>query len=325
MTKVKLYPIKFQPIFKEKIWGGNKLKSVLNKKTNLLNVGESWEISAVENDVSVVANGQLKGNTLNSLLAEYKDDLIGEKNYKSFGTKFPLLIKFIDAKEDLSIQLHPNNKLAAQRHNSFGKTEMWYVLEADEEANLIVGFNEKMTSEKYLKHLNNKTLPEILNFNKVKKGDSYFIDVGLVHAIGAGVMLAEIQQTSDITYRVYDWDRVDAKGNTRELHNDLALEAINFDYKDNFKIDYFKNKNQTNKLVTCPFFITNYLALETNTITKENTFDSFIIYMCVDGEASIKTDYSTEIIKKGETILIPAIINTFQIIAESAELLEIYI
>jgi mannose-6-phosphate isomerase len=325
MTLNKLYPLKFQPIFKQKIWGGNKLQSVLNKETNGNDVGESWEISDVDGDTSIVLNGQLKGQTLKKLLNDYASALIGTKNYNTFGNKFPLLIKFIDAKKDLSIQLHPNDELAANRHNSFGKTEMWYVMDADEDAKLIVGFNQKMDSEKYLKHLNNNTLPEILNFDTVKTGDTYFIDVGRVHAIGAGVLLAEIQQTSDITYRVYDWDRVDANGNARELHNDLALDAINFNMEDDFRIPYTKAINKVNPLVNCPYFTTNFLAIVTETILKENTLDSFIIYICVEGEATFLDSNFTETIKKGETILMPAAITSFNIEATKAKLLEVFV
>jgi len=321
----KLYPFKFHPIFKEKIWGGNKLTSILNKKTSGNNIGESWEISAVKKNFSIVANGIYKGQSLKKLLKNYTSGLIGHKNYKTFGETFPLLIKFIDAKENLSIQLHPNNKLAARRHGSFGKTEMWYVMQADNDANLIVGFNQKITSEKYIKHLNNKTLPQILNFDKVKQGDAYFIDVGRIHAIGAGVMLAEIQQTSDITYRVYDWDRADANGNFRDLHNDLAIDAIDFNMKDDFRIEYAKTKNEINKVVSCPYFTTNYISIYSKFILKENTFDSFIIYICVEGEATITTSDYSETIKKGETLLMPAAIKIFKIKAEKAELLEVYI
>jgi len=256
-----LYPLKFQPILKDKIWGGQKLKTILNKNSDLPNIGESWEISDVKSDTSVVINGQLKGQSLRQLLETYTSDLIGEKNYKVFGNKFPLLIKFIDAKEDLSIQLHPNDELAKKRHNSFGKTEMWYVMQADKDANLIVGFNKKVTPEIYLKYLEDKTLTHILNFDKVKEGDTYFIEVGRVHAIGAGVMLAEIQQTSDITYRVYDWDRVDDSGNERDLHNDLAIDAIDFRMREDFRIDYSKTENQSNQMVSCPYFTTNYLDI----------------------------------------------------------------
>lgn len=319
-----LYPIKFQPILKEKIWGGQKLHTLLNKDSKLPNIGESWEISDVENDTSVILNGALKGKSLKDLLEIFKAELLGDKNYKIFGNKFPLLIKFIDAREDLSIQLHPNDELAAKRHNSFGKTEMWYVMQADDDANLIVGFNQKMTPEKYLKHLDDKTLTEILNFDQVKTGDTYFIEVGRVHAIGAGVLLAEIQQTSDITYRVYDWDRVDDKGNERELHNDLAIDAFNFEMEDDFRVAYETDKNSSNEMVSCPYFTTSFLHI-TEPILKINTKDSFFIYICVEGEAMIETENASEFIQKGETILIPAGIETYKITSPNAKLLEVYV
>ena len=319
-----LYPFKFNPILKTKIWGGQKLKSILNKDSNLDNIGESWEISDVEGDTSIVSNGSLKGHSLKDLLVKFKADLIGDKNYDTFGNKFPLLIKFIDAREDLSIQLHPNDELAKKRHNSFGKTEMWYTLQADEGSNLIVGFNQEMTPNKYLEHLANKTLTEIVNFDKVKKGDTYFIEVGRIHAIGAGVMVAEIQQTSDITYRVYDWDRVDDSGNERELHNDLAIDAFDFDMPDNFRVNYSKIANQSNNMVSCPYFTTNYLEVNT-IIPKENTFDSFIIYICVEGEAQISTGTFSEILKQGETILLPAAIKNYKLEATDSKLLEVYV
>ncbi|WP_040278947.1 type I phosphomannose isomerase catalytic subunit [Psychroserpens damuponensis] len=318
------YPLKFEPILKDKIWGGQKLKSLLNKESSSPNIGESWELSDVEGDTSIVANGALIGQTLKQLLETYQADLIGEKNYNVFGNKFPLLIKFIDAKQDLSIQLHPNDELAAKRHNSFGKTEMWYVMQADDDANLIVGFNQKMTAETYLKHLENKTLTEILNFDKVKTGDTYFIEVGRVHAIGAGVMLAEIQQTSDITYRVYDWDRVDDQGNERELHNDLAIDAFDFDMPDNFRVAYQKDENKANEMVSCPYFTTNYLQV-TEPILKLNTKDSFFIYICVEGEACIETEIASVFIKQGETVLLPAAIESYKITATNATLLEVYV
>ncbi|MDU8885577.1 type I phosphomannose isomerase catalytic subunit [Yeosuana sp. MJ-SS3] len=322
--KQDLHPLRFTPILKHKVWGGQKLRSLLNKKSDLLNVGESWEISDVEGDISVVSNGSLKGQSLQDLLQTYRSDLIGHQNYKVFGNKFPLLIKFIDAKEDLSIQLHPNDELAAKRHNSFGKTEMWYIMQADEDSNLIVGFNQKVNPEIYLKHLENKTLPQILNFDKVQKGDTYFIEVGRVHAIGAGVMLAEIQQTSDITYRVYDWDRFDENGNGRDLHNDLAIDAIDFDMENDFRVSYSKTKNQPNIMVSCPYFTTNYLDV-TKTLQKENHHDSFMIYICVEGQAEIITELTMETINTGETILIPACIKAYQIKSENAKLLEVYV
>ena len=322
--KTELYPIKFRPILKDKIWGGKKLKNLLNKNSDLPNVGESWEISDVEGDISVISNGELKGQSLKQLLGTFKEELIGVQNYRVFKNKFPLLIKFIDAKEDLSIQLHPNDELAAKRHNSFGKTEMWYVMQADDNSNLIVGFNQDMTPETYLKHLEAKTLPEILNFDKVKAGDTYFIEVGRVHAIGAGVMLAEIQQTSDITYRVYDWDRLDDEGNERDLHNDLAIDAFDFNMKNDFRVSYPKTENQSNEMVSCPYFTTSYLEVS-ETLQKENIHDSFMIYMCVEGKAEIITETFSESIIIGETILIPAVIKQFVIKADTAKLLEVYV
>ncbi|MDG2350043.1 MAG: mannose-6-phosphate isomerase [Flavobacteriaceae bacterium] len=322
--EIALYPLKFHPILKEKIWGGRKLDLLLNKNDKKPNIGESWEISDVHEQSSIVSNGPLKGTTLKKLLSTYQNKLIGNSNFNLFGDTFPLLIKFIDAKEDLSIQLHPNDELAAKRHDSFGKTEMWYVMQADDDAKLIVGFNQKLTPEVYLKHLEDKTLTDILNIDKVALGDTYFIEVGRVHAIGAGVMLAEIQQTSDITYRVYDWDRKDVNGHLRELHNDLAIDAIDFDMKDDFRVSYSKHANESNEMVTCPYFKTNFLQLS-KTIQKLNTFDSFIIYICLEGQAQFESNNFSEVIEKGETILIPAILKEFVINSNNVKLLEVYV
>jgi mannose-6-phosphate isomerase len=311
-----LYPLKFQPILKDKIWGGQKLQQLLNKPTTSTEAGESWEISDVEGDTSVVANGPLKGSSLKALLESYTSDLLGEKNFRQFGTKFPLLIKFIDAKQDLSVQLHPNDQLAKERHNSFGKTEMWYVVQADPDSNLIVGFNQDMTQELYLKHLEAKTLQSILNFDAVKPGDTYFIEVGRI--------LAEIQQTSDITYRVYDWDRVDSEGKERELHNDIALDAFDFEMPDNFRVKYSLDSNTSTELVSCPYFTTNVLEVNAP-IQKENNHDSFMIYMCVEGAASLEVDGAVTEFSMGETVLVPACIQRFSISANHAKLLEVYI
>ena len=319
-----LYPLKFQPILKDKIWGGQKLQQILNKPTSSTEAGESWEISDVEGDTSVVSNGTMTGTSLKSLMELHTTDLLGHKNFQQFGTKFPLLIKFIDAKSDLSVQLHPNDALAKARHNSFGKTEMWYVVQADPDSNLIVGFNQPMTKELYLKHLEAKTLESILNFDTVEAGDTYFIEVGRIHAIGAGVLLAEIQQTSDVTYRVYDWDRVDSKGNHRELHNDIALEAFDFDMPDNYRVNYSRDAQTSTELVSCPYFTTNVLEVKTSLLV-ENNHDSFMIYMCVEGSAIVKIEGHQTEFSKGETVLIPAGIKSFSISANHAKLLEVYI
>jgi len=318
----KSYPIKFEPILKPKIWGGEKLKSLLNKATNAKDVGESWEISGVEGDVSVVANGGYKGRSLTELLTSFGPQVLGPEVFDQFGEQFPLLIKFIDAREDLSIQLHPNDDLAAKRHNSFGKTEMWYVMQSDPEANLIVGFNRHMTAELYSKHLEENSLVEIMNFVPVDAGDTFFIEVGRVHAIGAGVMLAEIQQTSDVTYRVYDWDRVDSEGQSRELHNDLAMDAIDFDMSNNFKVEYEEAPNISNPMVSCPYFTTNMIPIK-GTVEKKKGFDTFVIYMCVKGAGMISADGVEEELRYGEAVLIPAATKEIILSAENAKFLEV--
>ncbi|WP_029036712.1 type I phosphomannose isomerase catalytic subunit [Salinimicrobium xinjiangense] len=319
------YPIRFQPILKEKIWGGNKLKQILNKPSTSERTGESWEISGVKGNISVVENGPLKGETLNTLLEQYGERLLGEKNFEKFGPEFPLLIKFIDANTELSVQLHPNDELAKKRHNSFGKTEMWYIIQADEGAEINIGFKKSISKAEYLEHLNSGKITELLNFEKVKKGDAFFINTGKVHAIGARVLLAEIQQTSDITYRIYDWNRVDEQGNSRELHTDLALDAIDFEKKDDFRKEYSRVENQSANVASCEYFTTNFLPVSGNIRKDYSHLDSFVIYMCVSGEAVISVNGNSERIVQGQTLLIPAENNEVQIKSEGAELLEVFV
>lgn len=320
--KPELYPLQFHPILKERIWGGTKLKTVLNKTITSDITGESWELSTVENDVSVVANGALAGKNLNEIIALNPDALLGTEVHKRFGKQFPLLFKFLDAREDLSIQVHPNDELAKKRHNSFGKTEMWYIMQADENARIIVGFKENSSRREYLENLENKTLLSILDQIGTKKGDVFFLETGTVHAIGAGIVLAEIQQTSDITYRIYDFERKDANGNERELHVQKALDAINYNVVDSRKA-YSHFPNQSNEIVDCPYFTTNFIPLDSQTnITKNG--HSFTVYMCVDGAFELWHDGNKYQYKKGDTVLVPAEMKAFTI-AGTASLLEIYI
>lgn len=319
---MKFYPLHFEPIFKERIWGGTKLKTILNKSITSDSTGESWEISAVANDVSVVANGVFKGKSLNELINEFPKEILGEQVYAQFGKQFPLLFKYLDAREDLSIQVHPNDELAAKRHNSFGKTEMWYVVQADENARLIVGFKENSSSEAYIHNLENKTLVNILDSKKVKKGDVFFLETGTVHAIGAGTLIAEIQQSSDITYRLYDFDRVDANGNTRELHIDLALDAINYKKIETQK-KYNRLENQLNDVIDSPYFKTTFIPLN-GTMEITQSKNSFTVYMCVAGSFKLIFETETFVYKKGDTILIPAALTQFQLDGK-AEILEITI
>jgi len=322
-----LYPLKFNPIIKSKIWGGSKLKEVLHKNAPE-DAGESWEISGVKGDISVVKNGFLAGNNIQELIEVYMGDLVGDAVFDKFGLEFPLLIKFIDARDDLSIQVHPDDKLAAERHESFGKTEMWCVLQADKGAELITGFKRELNKDIYLEHLDKKLLKNILNFEKVDTGDIFFIPAGRVHAIGAGILLAEIQQTSDVTYRIYDWDRKDKEGNERELHTDLALDAIDYSVKSTYKTEYNTGKlNQSVPTVDCPYFTTNFLHID-RTIEKDYIkLHSFVIYICMSGSFSIAygDDQMVEV-TTGETVLLPSIINNVNLIPQNnAELLEVYI
>ena len=322
---MELYPLKFNPVYSYRIWGGNKLKTVLNKDYNQDSIGESWEISDVENNETLVSEGALKGKSLKELISEFKGELVGKNVYETFGNDFPLLIKFIDAKTPLSIQVHPSNELAKERHNSFGKNEMWYVMEAEKDAELIIGFNQKTDKENYQKHLNNSTLTEILNIEKVVSGDTFYIPTGRIHAIGAGVLLAEIQQTSDITYRIYDYNRVDKiTGDKRELHTDLALSAIDFNHYKDYGTVYSKTLNVNNKLVNSPYFKTCFIHINGEQLSRDlTTIDSFVIYICVEGQLEITCKNQNYKLRKGETILIPAKINSLKFKSDDAKLLEV--
>ncbi|SHF86589.1 mannose-6-phosphate isomerase, type 1 [Mariniphaga anaerophila] len=323
-----LYPLKFKPIFLEKIWGGNRMKSALGKDYGTLpNCGESWELSAVEGSVSEVSNGFLAGNSLTELVEIYMGELVGDKIYKKYGIEFPLLFKFIDAQDNLSIQVHPNDELAAERHNAYGKTEMWYVIDAEKGALINSGFNRQLTRDQYLDYLKNGKLPEILHYDKTMPGDVFFIPAGRVHAICKGVLLAEIQQTSDVTYRIYDYDRKDANGNVRELHNDLALDAIDFSYLDDYKTKYTVTENQSSEMVSCDYFTTNLLKFSKEIDKDYNSVDSFIVYMNLDGRFAIEFEGGEEIVEKGETVLVPASLETFNLkpLTQEVTALEVYI
>lgn len=322
---MKAYPIKFEPILKERIWGGEKLINTFKKKSDKLNIGESWEISDVEGAVSVVSNGLLKGQTLKDLIINFKEEFLGYKVYERFGDNFPVLIKFIDAKTPLSIQVHPNNELAKERHNSFGKNEMWYVMDVDKDAELIVGFNQKVDEEKYVKALNNGKVLDILNSEKTEKGDTFYIPTGRVHAIGAGIVLAEIQQTSDVTYRIYDYERTDAAGNQRELHTELALDAIDYNLYDNYKTTYQLKENESSELVHSPYFKTDIIQLTSQLEKNYEKLDSFVIYMCVEGSFTLECNNELMKVNKGETVLLPASIKAVKLSSEKATILEVYL
>jgi mannose-6-phosphate isomerase len=322
-----LYPLKFVTIFKDKIWGGDKIKTILHKDFSPLpNCGETWEISGVKSDVSVVENGALKGKSLSSILEEYKGALVGKNVYHRFGNEFPLLVKFIDANDDLSIQVHPNDELAKKRHNSFGKTEMWYIMQADPGSTLISGFNQKLDEKIYLEKFNSGHLTDILNKEKAEAGDVFFLPAGRVHTIGKGLLLAEIQQTSDITYRIYDFDRKDANGNTRELHVEEALAAIDYNLYPDYKTQYQHEENKPVTLVKCPYFTTNLLEYTQSTIRNYKSIDSFVIHVCVEGSYTVVHGHEGIEVNMGECVLIPASAGEINLeTTEGFKILESYI
>jgi len=304
--------------------GGRKLNSVLHKNSNSLKLGESWEISGYNENISVVKEGALKGKSLNQLIDEYKEELLGDSVFKKFGHTFPLLVKFIDANQDLSVQLHPNDELAYKRHKSFGKTEMWYIIHADTDAELIIGFNQEVDQALYENKIAKGKLPKLLRHIPVQKGDSFFINAGTIHAIGAGILLAEIQQTSDITYRVYDWERKDVNGNSRELHTDLAFDAINYKSKDDKKLIYDSSQVMS-ELMRCDYFTTNLLKVKESIVRDLTKIDSFKIYICVKGSGTISINSDYKCVNLGDVFLIPAINKEVILMGNNMELLEVYI
>ena len=320
-----LYPLKFRPILKQKIWGGDRLGQ--KSPDHPSHVGESWEISAVEDNLSVVANGLLAENNIQELIEVYMGELVGDKVYDRFGIEFPLLIKYIDAQDNLSIQVHPDDETARERHKAYGKTEMWYVVDALPGASLSVGFNRDVEQSDFLRALHWQRLPELLHTEPVKKGDVFFIPPGTIHSINRGCLIAEIQQTSDITYRVYDYNRPGADGLPRELHTDLALDIMNYHPVEHPRVQYSLSANQPSRLVQCPYFTTNLLQLDRDIERDYVRLDSFVIYMCLEGRFTITTGESDAVlVNRGETVLLPACFKNINLYPdELTRLLEIYI
>lgn len=303
-----MYPLKFNTIFKTVVWGGEKIAPFKGVETDQHNIGESWELSGVKGNESVVAEGAFAGKTITELASEYKGQLLGEKVYARTGTEFPLLIKFIDARDDLSIQVHPDDALAGERHNgSKGKTEMWYVVQADEKAHLMSGLTKHITPEEYAAKVEDNTITEVLHDYDVKAGDVFFLPAGRIHSIGTGCFIAEIQQTSDITYRIYDFGRVGLDGKPRELHTELSKAAIDYTVLEDYKTAYENVRNAENEIVSCEYFTTSLYDLDQPASTSVKTHDSFMIVICVGGNGSLTdSEGNTVTLRQGETVLIPA-------------------
>jgi len=319
--------MKFHPIFKDKIWGGSKIKDILHHDFSpMQSCGELWAISGVEGSESVVSEGLLEGNTLNEVLEIFMGELVGEKVFEKFETQFPILIKYLDANDWLSIQVHPDDELAQIRGLNQGKTEMWYILQADENAQLISGFKKPVSKEQFKQKVENNTVAELLNYEQVAGGDAYYMPSGRVHSLGPGILLAEIQQTSDTTYRIYDWNRKDSEGNSRDLHIEDSLDAINYQVEKNYKVDFQKINNQTIPIVDEQYFTTNILTFDAPIEKDYDELDSFVIYMVTSGSFQLKFDDEVMDLGIGDTILIPAITKKLELYPlPKARILEIYI
>ena len=306
-----LYPLKFNPIFKSMIWGGDKLRQYKAIDTDQKNIGESWELSGVPGNESVVLNGEFAGRTITELIKEYGPELLGRHVYETYGENFPLLIKFIDARDDLSIQVHPDDAMAQAVHGQpFGKTEMWYVVSADKDAHLMSGLSAEITPEEYVSRVENNTNTDVLCDYKVTAGDVFFLPAGRIHSIGKGCFIAEIQQTSDLTYRIYDFGRLGLDGKPRELHTELAKEAIDYSVLDDYRTMYDGTLNEVTPLVKCEYFQTNLLDLTDKVSMEVKSKDSFMIVICLEGNGELMDSVGNVVsLKPGEIVLVPAIVD----------------
>lgn len=318
-------PLKFKALLKQTIWGGDKIIPFKHLDDHLENVGESWEISGVPGNETVVADGEYAGKKLNELVIEQKDKLVGKANYERFGDEFPLLIKFIDARQDLSIQVHPTDEIAKRQGKERGKTEMWYIMDSDKDAKLYSGLKKQITPEQYKAMVEDDTITDALAQYEVKEDDCFFLPAGRIHAIGTGCFLAEIQQTSDVTYRIYDFKRKDKNGNYRELHTKQAAECINYNVESNYRTDYTPVKNQGVSLVQCPYFNTAVYDLDEPMTLDYSELDSFVILIGLKGEGNITDNEGNTItLKAGESILVPATTETLKV-EGTIKFLETYV
>ena len=315
---------KFEPLLKQTLWGGDKIIPLKRLNTKMEQVGESWEISGVKDFETIVANGPDKGKSLNQLVQEKKDQLVGKENYERFGDEFPLLVKFIDARQDLSIQVHPSDEVAHRQGKSHGKTEMWYALPSTPGAMLYNGLKQQITPEQYKQMVENDTITDALARYEVHEGDVFFIPAGRIHTIGAGCFVAEIQQTSDVTYRIYDFKRKDKNGNYRELHTQLAAESIDYTVLDNYRTEYEPLKNEGVQVVTCPYFTTAVYDLTEPMTLDYSELDSFVILIAVKGEGRLICNGEEMPFQMGDTVLLPATTNEVRVEGE-VKFLETYV
>lgn len=311
-----LYPIKFNPIIKERVWGGDRLVKYFEKDYGAGKaVGESWELSSVKDDISVAVNGFLKGNTLVEILETYMSEISGDKLYEKFGNEFPILIKLLDINEKLSVQVHPDDKTAMERHNSYGKAECWYVMDAEKEATIYLGFSKDISREELLERCKSETLHEVMNVIHPKKGDFLYLEPGTIHAASGGILIAEIQQTSDVTYRIYDWGRENNPETKREMHLDLALDIINYKQLQLSEKVYRKSVaesiSDTINLTDNSYFKVDEINITGRVVKHNLTMNGFVVYVAISGDTLISYENGAEVIEAGETILIPAALENY--------------
>lgn len=318
---------KFVPILKSVIWGGDRIVSYKRIESDLQHIGESWEISGVDNNLSVVSEGPCRGLTIVELIAQYRDRLVGRENYARYGNRFPLLVKFIDARKDLSIQVHPNDTLAAQRHGTCGKSEMWYVVDTLPGAHLCSGFSRPLATSDYDRVVADGSIVELLHYDRVKAGDVYYLPAGRVHSLGAGCFIVEVQQANDVTYRIYDYNRRDKDGKLRELHVDQAKDAIDYTVLPDYRTHYVSRLNEPVQLVDSPHFIVSLYELSEAMECDYSDLDSFVIYICIEGGALlVDSEGQTTRLSAGETVLVPAMSDAVTILPDNkVKLLEVFV
>lgn len=316
---------KFKPLLKQTLWGGNKIIAFKHLDLQMEHVGESWEVSGIKGCESVVAGGPDEGKGLNQLVHEQKGLLVGKENYERFGDEFPLLIKFIDAHQNLSIQVHPDDETARRHGKGHGKTEMWYVLKSASGAQLYNGLRQHITPETYKQMVENGTITNALAHYTVHEGDVFFIPAGRIHSIGAGAFVAEIQQTSDVTYRIYDFKRKDKNGNYRELHTEKAAEAIDYTVHENYRTYYEPMQDEGVQLIACPHFTTAVYDLNDPMTIDYSELDSFVVYIGLQGSCELTDDHGETIsFREGESVLIPATTRTIKV-EGTIKFLETYV
>ena len=313
---MKLYPFLFQPNLHTVVWGGNQLKPYKGLEPSDEPIGESWEVSAVPGSTSIIANGEWQGRDLVSLINEYPNDILGKAVNEKYHGKLPLLVKFIDARKDLSIQVHPNDEMAMREHRKMGKSEMWYIIKADEGAHLYAGFKQQITPYEYQKRVEDGSITEVLADHTVKTGDVFYLPAGRVHAICGGIMLAEVQQSSDVTYRIFDYNRPGLDGKPRELHTELAAKALDYHVEENYRTDYLNTSDKAVQIIDSPFFDVRVMEITSTFHRDLRKYDSFVISMCLEGDCKIHVRNTGEeiILKEGNSTLIPAVIADYVII-----------